>query len=234
MCPSPASQTRGGDWGALFRQIGAIWEASQPGAPHVQTSLGGSHVDTYFNSDVVVASPGLTAQVVESVLVPGLSRVTKAPDWVLSYAPFGLFLAHAVAQALDARCAYSDPRSEYAIHFDIRASDSVLVVADDLHSGSSILKTIEQVERRGAQVAPTIFCLANLSGKSALGDRGIVSAAVLEPHRYPAETCPLCAEGSPALAPRPNWPTLLTSARPRRHPQGLEDPAATPKARRQP
>jgi len=200
----------------------------------VQTSLGGSHVDKYFNSNVVVASPELTAQIVESVLVPALSRLIEAPDWVLSYAPFGLFLAHAAAQALDARCAYSDPRSEYAINFDIRASDSVLVIADDVHSGSSILKTIEQVERRGAQAAPAIFCLANLSGKSALGEREIISAVTLEPHRYQAEACPLCAEGSSALAPRPNWPLLLASTRPRGHLQGLEDPTATQGARRRP
>jgi orotate phosphoribosyltransferase len=232
VCPSRAN---GGDWGGLFRQIGAVWEVGQSGAPHVQTSLGGSHVDKYFNSDIVVASPTLTTQVVESVLVPGFSQTARAPDWVLSYAPFGLFLAHAVAQALDARCAYSDPSSEYATHFDIRASESVLVIADDVHSGGSVLKTIEQVERRGARVLPMVFCLANLSGEASLGEREIVSAVTLEPRRYPAETCPLCAEGSPALTPRPNWPTLLASRLSGRgHLQGLEDPAGTPAARRQP
>jgi len=234
VCPSLETHTHRGDWADLFRQIGAVWESRQPGEPHVQTSLGGSHVDKYFNSDVVVSSPRLTTQVVESVLVPELSRAPRMPDWVLSYAPFGLFLAHAVAQALNARCAFSDPTSDYATHFDISASESVLVIADDIHSGASVLKTIEQIERRGATVSPTIFCLANLSGKSSLGERRILSAATLEPHRYSADRCPLCAEGSPALSPRPNWPTLLTQTAPRRHTPAPGDPAATPAAQPQP
>ncbi len=233
MCPRRSAQGREEDWGDRFRQIGAVWEADRQGAPHVQTSVGGSHVDKYFNSDVVVASPGVTAQVVESVLLPELPQTMAAPSWVLSYAPFGLFLAHAVAQALNARCAYSDPAIGYATHFDIRASESVLVVADDVHSGGSVLKTIEQVERRGARVLPMIFCLANLSGARSLREREIVSAATLEPHRYTAESCPLCAAGSPALIPRPNWLTLLASTT-RRQPRGSEAPTSMSTARRQP
>ncbi len=194
-----------------FRQIGAVWEASRPGGPHVRTSLDGSHVDKYFNSDVVVASPSLTTQIVKSVLVPELSKTGLAPDWVLGYSPFGLFIAHAVAQALDTQCAYSDPSGGYVTHFEIGPSESVLVIADDIHSGSSVLKTIAQVEHRGAWVIPTIFCLANMSGKRQLGRREILSAVELDAHSYSAETCPLCAEGSPALAPRSNWRALVSS-----------------------
>lgn len=194
-----------------FRQIGAVWEAGRPSGPHVRTSLDGSHVDKYFNSDVVVASPKLTTQVVESILVPELSKTGLAPDWILGYAPFGLFIAHAVAQVLDTQCAYSDPSGGYATHFEISASESVLVIADDIYSGGSVLKTIAQVERRGALVAPMIFCLANMSGKRQLGGREIISAVELDAHTYSAGTCPLCAEGSPALAPRPNWQALVAS-----------------------
>jgi orotate phosphoribosyltransferase len=206
MSPDPESS-----WINRFRTLGAVWEAASLEAPHVQASLGGSHVDRYFNSDVVVASPALTSEIAESVLLPELEKASLSPDWILGYAPFGLFLAHAVAQLLDARCAYSDPSEDYATQFEIGRSDSVLVVADDLHSGRSATKTIHRAEQRGAQVEPLVFCLANLSGSSSLDERAIITAARMDPQRYQAKECPFCAHGSPALSPRPHWRTLMES-----------------------
>ncbi len=195
-----------------FRSLGAVWEAGDPDAPHVKTSLGGSHVDKYFNSDVIVARPDLTAEIVQTVLLPEMLHRNAAPDWVVGYAPFGLFLAHAAAHALKARCAYSDPAVEYDTYFDIQASESVLVVADDMYSGRSVLRTVEKLESRNAIVLPAVFCLVNLSGKTMLGPREIVSVGTLQANIYPGDACPLCEHGSTALTPRPNWSVLSASA----------------------
>ncbi|HEX6667338.1 MAG TPA: hypothetical protein VF081_12165 [Solirubrobacterales bacterium] len=174
----------------------------------MKTSLGGAHMDKYFNSDLVLASPELTAAVVTSVLTPELKRLEVAPDWVISYAPYGLFVAHAVASAIGTRCAYGDPAIGYETHFEIASQELVLIVADDINSGRSVVKMIEQVEILGARAAPIVFCLANLSGASRLADREIVSAVALDARRFKEEACPLCDEGSPALLPRPNWNAL--------------------------
>lgn len=208
MPPDLVRSTQDAEWTGRFREIGALWEAGGASGAHVKTSLGGAHVDKYFNSDVVLASPPLTAQIIASALLPRLSRLS--PDWVISYAPFGLFLAHAVAQAWGARCAYANPSDGYATHFPIASSESVLVVADDIYSGNSILRVIEQAELRGANVSPALFCLANMSGAEQLNGREIISAAALRAERFEAEACPMCAEGSPALLPRPNWQALCS------------------------
>lgn len=208
MPPDSVPSAQGVEWTRRFREIGALWEVGGASGPHVKTSLGGAHVDRYFNSDVVLASPPLTAEIVASVLVPRLSSLGASPDWVISYAPFGLFLAHAVAEALGARCAYANPSQGYVTHFQIASSESVLVVADDVYSGNSILRVIEQVERGGAKIIPALFCLANMSGSQQLGGREVISAAALTAERFEAGACPMCAAGSPALLPRPNWQAL--------------------------
>jgi orotate phosphoribosyltransferase len=195
-------------WTHHFRRMGALWESNGSEQFHVETSLGGAHVDKYFNSDVVLCSPDLTARIVRSALAPALAKLESVPNWVIGYAPFGLFLAYAVARAVGARCAYADPAAEYATHFDIEAAASVLVVADDVYSGQSVIKTVEAVERRGGRVASFVFCLANMSGEERLGDREIVAATALGAKRYPAEECPMCAQGSQPLLARPNWRTL--------------------------
>jgi orotate phosphoribosyltransferase len=207
--PRPVSSGR---WLSCFRELGAVWEAGDADAPHVKTSLAGAHVDKYFNSDAVLSRPELTAEIVRSILQPELLRRELTPAWIVGYAPFGLFLAHAAAHALRTRCAYSDPTAEYDTYFDIQPADPVLVVADDMYSGGSVAKTITQLQRREATVLPIVFCLVNLSGKAALGEREIVSVGAMSTNIYPAEECPLCKQGSPALTPRPNWHTLLSSS----------------------
>lgn len=206
--PPVCNGSKSADWRTRFLRLGALWTAENDRSPHVATSSGGFHVDRYFNSDIVLASPRLTTEIVDSVLSPRVSHLERPPDWVVTYAPFGLFLAFAVAQALGARCAYVDPADGYATHFDIGESDSALIVADDIYSGTSVLRTLERVEERGAQVIPTIFCLANMAGAPCLEGNEIIPAVALDARRYPPTQCPLCAAGSEALLPRPNWSML--------------------------
>jgi orotate phosphoribosyltransferase len=194
------------DWLERFRASGAVWEAgAHGGAPHVKTSLQGKHLDKYFNSDRVLSRPRLVGDVVRSVLVPKLDELGWSPTWVVSYAPFGLFLAYASADILNASCGYVVPEEGYSTGFAIEPSDSVLVVADDIYSGTSIAATVDAIAQRGARVLPFVFALANLSGEANLGEQSIVAAATLPAQRYEETECPLCERGSPALLPRPNW-----------------------------
>jgi orotate phosphoribosyltransferase len=156
-------------------------------------------------------------QVIASVLVPALRDRNLAADWVVGYAPFGLFVAHAAAYTLEARCGYTDPASSYDINFDIRESETVLVVADDIHSGRSVVETIAALERRGAAALPMVFCLVNLSGSDVIASREVVAAGVLEANSYAEGECPLCAQGSAAVTPRPHWRELTG-------PGALDDP----------
>jgi orotate phosphoribosyltransferase len=196
------------DWLGRFRTRGAVWEAGIAEGPHVKTSLQGKHVDKYFNSDCILSSPPLVEEVVRSVLVPAVAECDLAPTWVVSYAPFGLFLAYACAEVLGARCGYSVPDAGFEIDFAIRRSDSVLLVADDVYSGTSVARTVEAVERKGATVIPLVFALANLSGEAHIGGRRICAAMALAAQTYPEHRCPFCERGSQAILPRPNWALL--------------------------
>lgn len=215
------------NWLSRFHELGAIWEATDPDAPHVKTSLAGSHVDRYFNSDAVLSWPDITEEIVRTILQPQLAQRRLRPDWVVGYAPFGLFLAQAAARALHARCAYTDPSAKYDTYFQIQSGDSILVVADDMYTGGSVLKTISQLERRGATVLPIIFCLVNLSGKKALAEREILAAGEMAANTYRADECQMCRHGSTALTPRPNWHVLLPAAT---H-QGARADRGVPRAR---
>jgi orotate phosphoribosyltransferase len=196
------------DWLGRFQQEKVIWQMINNHDPHVKTSMLGEHVNAYFNSDIVTSRPELLEQAINDILLPVIQSAKLKPDWVVSYAPYGLFIAYACARKLNAKCGYTNPNDDYKTSFRISPSEKVLVIADDIYSGAGVRKTIVTLENMNATVLPIVFCLANLSGSAELDNREITSAAYRPAQRYQADTCLFCEQGSEALLARPNWEQL--------------------------
>ena len=200
-----------------YRKSGALWEMGSPTDPHVTTSTSGDHVSAFFNSDIVTARTDNLDFIASAVLLPELKKRNLNPDWVFTYAPFGILVAAASAGRLNARhdfqrhrvkTGYVDPKNEYKTTFGIKPEEKALVVSDDIYLGGGIKRTIKVLEGMGVEVIPVVYTLANLSGSSHLDDREIIAGAHIDAGRTTADDCGMCANGSEALNARSNWDLL--------------------------
>lgn len=199
------------NWSEIFEDAGAIWRmpADQPNAPHVATRLSGLHVASYFNSDMIVSRPDLLDDVIEDILVPQIEERGILPDWVLSYAPYGVLVAGACARILGSQVAYTNPAANNQLSREPEEGDEVLVVCDDLHGGGSVRSVITQAELYEAKPTPMVFTLANMSGSRVLDGYDVVSVVEIEKAEHPKDDCPMCRAGSYVLDARENWAELM-------------------------
>ena len=86
-----------------YRRSGALWEMGGPTEPHVKTSMSGEHLSAYFNSDVVTAHTDTVDYIATTALLPELKARELEPDWVFTYAPFGMLVVAACTGRLNAR-----------------------------------------------------------------------------------------------------------------------------------
>jgi orotate phosphoribosyltransferase len=175
---------------------------------HVQTSESGLHSDLYLNTDHVVSDVLLVENIVENIFSKELGLRNIRPDWIISYPPFGLTIAYALARQTGAKFGYVDTIAR-TCNFDIRKGDMVIVVSDDIYSGGSIKKMIEILDGLGAKVQSPIFTIGNLSGAETLSDLEIMSVISEKGNLYSEFDCPMCKAGSKAVSPRPNWDKLI-------------------------
>lgn len=199
------------DWNETFEDAGAIWRMPEnnSGSAHVVTRLSGLHVTSYFNSDMIVSRPDLLDEVVEDVLVPQIEDRGILPDWVLSYAPYGVLVAGVCARILGAQVAYTNPSANSQFSGEPEEGEEVLVVCDDLHGGGSVREVVSQAQFYGANPAPIVFTLANMSGSRILDGLDVISAVEIEKREHPKDDCPMCKAGSFALDARENWAELI-------------------------
>lgn len=184
-----------------------LWEYENPRL-HVKTSKSGLHTDTYLNTDLISLDPNFTKRIVDEVFIPYLTKNNIKPDRLFTYEPYGVAITQQLSQRLPTQFGYVDLETRTA-NCTFEPGESVLVVADDIYSGSSVEKTISFVEERGAKVLPRILSIGNFSGVKTLAGREIISALNKPGNLYAPENCPMCKEGSKAVLPRPNWRELL-------------------------
>lgn len=184
----------------------AIWKYDNSKL-HIQTSESGLHSDLYLNTDYIISDVPLVEKIVKDVFIKELQTRGIKPDWIISYPPFGLAIAYALARQIGAKFGYVDRENE-ACDFDIKKGDKVIVVGDDIYSGGSIKETIKIVNKLGAKVQSPIFTIGNFSGTKKLLGLEIISAISEKGSLYPTKDCPMCKSGSKAVLPRPNWENL--------------------------
>lgn len=175
---------------------------------HVQTSESGMHSDLYLNTDYVISDVALVENIVKNIFAKELDSLNIKPDWIVSYPPFGLAIAYALARQIGAKFGYVN-REANSCSFDIKKGDKVIVVGDDIYSGGSIKKTIEIMNKLDAEVLSPILTIGNFSGTKTLFGLEIISAIAEKGNLYPESDCPMCKLGSKAVLPRPNWNKLI-------------------------
>ena len=208
------------NWKPEFRAMGAVYERTEEraDAPHIKALKSDTHTNVYFNSDVVERDIEVTTEIAEQQADVLLDR-GEVPEWVIGHAPYAIIPAQALAVALHGRgltdisvgYAMRNDKGGYGTTFDVRPGQPVTAIADDVVSGDSTRKTIDDlVTNKGAVVLDSIPCYANLSGQPDLDGRPFVAASTFdrEAYRLREDRCVLCAFGSTALQPRANWPEL--------------------------
>jgi len=177
---------------------------------HVQTIESKMHLNTYLNTDYIVSDVPLVEEIVKNIFSKELRLRKIKPDWIVTYPPFGLPIAYALARDIGAKFAYIDIKAE-ACYFDIKRNDKVIVIGDDVYSGGSIKKTINIMRKMGANVKSPIFAIANFSGDKTLSGIEVLSVLSEKVTLYSEADCPMCKSGSKAVSPRQNWNKLMNN-----------------------
>jgi len=176
-----------------FQETGALLSG------HFQLSSG-LHSDRYLQCALLLQWPRRAEEIGKALA----SRLAvHGPGVVVSPALGGVIIGHEVARALGVRAVFTERRDgqmQLRRGFHFAASEPAVVVEDVFTTGKSTKETILSVSRAGARPIAA----------GSLVDRGLPPGALGMPHEsllrlevpaWPAEQCPLCAEGYPLDSP---------------------------------
>jgi orotate phosphoribosyltransferase len=169
----------------------------------------GLHSPRYLQCARVLMDPPLATALGAALadrLRPLLAR--ELPSAVVAPALGGVLVAHEVARALGCRGLFTE-RQEGGMTlrrgFTLEGGEPVVVVEDVVTTGGSTREVIEAVRARGGRVL-AVGSLVDRSGGRV--DLGVARACLLEIEvpTYPADACPLCADGSKPEKPGSRLP----------------------------
>jgi orotate phosphoribosyltransferase len=169
----------------------------------------GLHSPRYLQCARVLMDPPLATALGAALadrLRPLLAR--ELPSAVVAPALGGVLVAHEVARALGCRGLFTE-RQEGGMTlrrgFTLEGGEPVVVVEDVVTTGGSTREVIEAVRARGGRVL-AVGSLVDRSGGRI--DLGVARACLLEIEvpTYPADACPLCADGSKPEKPGSRLP----------------------------
>jgi orotate phosphoribosyltransferase len=169
----------------------------------------GLHSPRYLQCARVLMDPPLATALGAALadrLRPLLAR--ESPSAVVAPALGGVLVAHEVARALGCRGLFTE-RQEGGMTlrrgFTLAGGEPVVVVEDVVTTGGSTREVIEAVRARGGRVL-AVGSLVDRSGGRV--DLGVARACLLEIEvpTYPADACPLCADGSKPEKPGSRLP----------------------------
>jgi orotate phosphoribosyltransferase len=176
-----------------FRNSGALLEG------HFVLSSG-LHSTVYLQCALVLQHPP-PAEALGRALAEGSRDLT--PTVVLSPALGGVVIGHEVGRALGVRAMFAE-RQEGSLTlrrgFSLTDADRVLVIEDVLTTGGSTRETMAVASAAGARLVGAAS-IVNRSGGRIAFDVPFHALLDVALPTYQAETCPLCAEGSPAVKP---------------------------------
>jgi orotate phosphoribosyltransferase len=159
----------------------------------------GLHSPRYLQCARVLTDPVLATALGAALadrLRPLLAR--EVPSAVVAPAVGGILVAHEVARAFGCRGLFTerqDGSMTLRRGFTLAAGEPVVVVEDVVTTGGSTREVMEAVRGRGGQVL-AVGSLVDRSGGRV--DLGVARGCLLEIDvpTYPADACPLCADGS--------------------------------------
>jgi orotate phosphoribosyltransferase len=159
----------------------------------------GLHSPRYLQCARVLMDPALATRLCAE-LARRLERHFggERPAAVVAPALGGVLVAHEVARALGCRGLFTE-RQDGAMTlrrgFTLDEGEAVVVVEDVITTGGSTREVLDAVRAKGARVLAA-GSLVDRSGGAV--DLGLPRESLLqlEVESWPAESCPLCAEGS--------------------------------------
>ncbi len=166
----------------------------------------GRHSGFYLQCAKLCAHPELcerlAAELAEKIKA-GLGNISC--DVVLSPALGGVVIGYEVARQLKTPALFTerDKNSIMCLRrgFSLTKDERVLIVEDVVTTGGSVLEVARIVKDSGAQTGG-YACLFDRSGGKFSPGPPVFSLARLDFPTYPADDCPLCAEGkSKAVKP---------------------------------
>ena len=174
----------------LFRAAGALLEGH-----FLLTS--GLHSPRYLQCARVLMDP-VAATRLGGALAAALGPVLQEPPGaVVAPALGGVIVAHEVARGLGCRALFTerqDGRMTLRRGFTVLPGEGVVVVEDVITTGGSTREVMDVVKNSGGRV----LAAGSLVYRGHGLDLGVPTKSLLplEVPSYPADACPLCAQGS--------------------------------------
>jgi orotate phosphoribosyltransferase len=170
----------------------------------------GFHGRVYLNPHQLFLHPSTIWRLAQDVLDILPSDLLQETEVVAGPATGGALLAHTLAGLLDGRRALTHPacsfapftqldsgfalRSFYARHV---AGRRVLLADDVRNTGKTFERCAQLIREAGGSVLATVeIC----DRQEAIADAGVPNYALVDypaPQNFPADACPMCAEGQP-------------------------------------
>jgi orotate phosphoribosyltransferase len=171
---------------ALLRERGALLEG------HFQLSSG-LHSPSYLQCARILMDPPLASRLGAALAAELKTALPEAPGAVVAPALGGVLVAHEVARAFGCRGLFTERQDGWMTlrrGFTLEAGEPVDVVT----TGGSTRETMDAVVSLGGRVVG-VGSLVDRGGAARLGvpSRSLLA---LEVPTYPADACPLCAQGS--------------------------------------
>lgn len=131
-------------------------------------------------------------------------RLEAPPDVVVSPAIGGIVLGHEVGRAFRTRAIWAERDADGAFAFrrgfGIEPGETFVAVEDVVTTAGSLRELIAVAEAAGGRLAG-VSTLVDRSGGTVEWDVPAASLVSIEGVQHPPGTCPLCAEGTPAIKP---------------------------------
>lgn len=177
----------------IFEESGALLKG------HFRLTSG-KHSNRYMQCAKVLQYPQHAARLGEEL---AQSWKDQDIDVVIGPAMGGVLVAHEVGRALGTKVLFTERENGVMTlrrGFELNPGQKVLVVEDVITTGGSVKEVLEVVRKLGAEPVGVGVLVDRSGGKV---DFGLphVSLLKLQIETFEPESCPLCAEGIPAIKP---------------------------------
>lgn len=171
----------------------------------------GYHGRVYVNPHMLFRYPSTIWRLAQDILDILPFDITDRVDAVVGPVTGGALLAHTLAGLLDGRRRIEHPPSLFApLHFDqdeglrlrtayarLLAGRRVLIADDVRNTGKTLVQCAALVQAAGGEVIGTVQIYDRMEAVESLDVPNIALIEYGAPENYPAESCPLCADGVP-------------------------------------
>jgi len=164
----------------------------------------GRHGEIYLEKFDLLRDPTATVELcagfADAFLASGI-------DVVAGPTTGGILLAFETARQLGVKAAYAERAADGKSGREFRRGtvfepgSRILVIDDILTTGGSVRETVEALGRHPVEVVGIGVMVDRSGGKLTFGNLPLHALAAHEFGSWPADECPLCAEGIPLVKP---------------------------------